>query len=42
MFYTRTPDGFTKVDDVVLENGTLTIADRSSGKTIVLAALRGL
>jgi hypothetical protein len=42
MFYTRTPDGFAKVDDVVLENGKLTIEDRSSGKRIVLNASRGL
>jgi hypothetical protein len=42
MFYTRTPDGFRKVDDVVLENGLLTILDRGAGKTIVLKASRGL
>jgi hypothetical protein len=42
MFYTGTPDGFTRVDDVVLENGKLTISDRSAGKTIVLPASRGL
>lgn len=42
MFYTRTPDGFTQVDDVVLENGTLTIEDRAAGKKIVLKASRGL
>jgi hypothetical protein len=42
MFYTRTPDGFTRVDDVVLENGKLTISDRASGRTIVLSASRGL
>jgi hypothetical protein len=42
MFYTRTPDGFTRVDDVVLADGTLTIEDRSAGKKIVLRASRGL
>ena len=43
MFYTRTPEGFTRVSDVVLENGKLTIEDRTSGKkTIVLNASRGL
>jgi hypothetical protein len=42
MFYTRTPEGFTRVDDVVLENGTLTIEDRTAGKKIVLNASRGL
>jgi hypothetical protein len=42
MFYTKTPAGFTRVDDVVLEGGKLTIEDRGSGKTIVLNASRGL
>jgi hypothetical protein len=42
MFYTRTPDGFTRVDDVVLMDGTLTIEDRAAGKKIVLSASRGL
>ena len=42
MFYTRTPDGFSQVDEVVLENGQLTIQDRRSGKQIVLKASRGL
>jgi hypothetical protein len=42
MFYTRTPDGFTRVDDVVLADGKLTIDDRTSGRKIVLAASRGL
>ena len=38
MFYTRVPDGFKKVDDVRLQDGTLTIEDRGAGKTIKLAA----
>lgn len=42
MFYTRTPDGFSQVDDVVLEDGRLTIHDRAHAKTIVLKASRGL
>ena len=42
MFYTRTPDGFSQVDDVVLENGSVTILDRAHRKTIVLKASRGL
>jgi hypothetical protein len=42
MFYTRTGDGFTRVDDVVLQEGKLTIEDRGSGKKIVLNASRGL
>jgi hypothetical protein len=42
MFYTRTPEGFTRVDDVVLADGKLRIEDRGSRKTIVLNASRGL
>jgi len=42
MFYTRTPDGFHKVDDVVLANGKVTATDASSGATVVLAASRPL
>jgi hypothetical protein len=42
MFYTRIPDGFTKVDDVRLEGGKLIIEDRSSRRTITLAASREL
>jgi hypothetical protein len=42
MFYTRTPAGFSRVDDVVLENGKLTIIDRTASLLIVLNASRGL
>jgi hypothetical protein len=42
MFYTRTPDGFRKVDDVVLDGGTLTVLDRTSNITVVLTASRPL
>jgi len=42
MFYTRTPAGFKQVDDVILENGKLTIVDRASRVNIVLAASRSL
>jgi hypothetical protein len=42
MFYTQTPDGFTRVDDVVVEDGKLTIEDRAAGKKIVLTASRKL
>ena len=42
MFYTRTPEGFRKVDDVVLDGRTLTVEDRTSGKKVILAASRGL
>ena len=42
MFYTRTPDGFRKVDDVVLAGGKVTATDTKSGVTVVLAASRPL
>ena len=42
LFYTRTEEGFTKVDDVVLEGGKITIEDGAARKKIVLAASRGL
>jgi hypothetical protein len=42
MFYTRTPDQFRKVDDVVLEGGQLTVEDRTTGTRVVLAASRPL
>ena len=42
MFYTRTPGGFRQVDDVTLENGRLTIVDRTSRVSVVLAASRPL
>ncbi len=42
MFYTRTPEGFGRIDEITLENGQLTIEDRAAAKTIVLAASRGL
>jgi hypothetical protein len=42
MFYTPVPDGFLKVDDVQLSGGKLVIEDRTSKKTIALAASRAL
>jgi hypothetical protein len=42
LFYTHTPDGFNKVDDVTFENGVITITNRASGQTIKLAASRRL
>ena len=42
MFYARTPDGFTHVDDVRLETGAITIEDRKHDKQIVLKISRGL
>ncbi len=41
IFYTRVPEGFTKIDDVKLEDKKLTIVDHS-GKTLILAASRDL
>ena len=41
LFYTKVPDGFTGIDDVLLAEGKLTIVDRS-GERVVLAASRGL
>jgi hypothetical protein len=41
IFYTRIPAAFTKIDDVTLKDGKLTILDRS-GSTVVLTASRGL
>jgi hypothetical protein len=38
MFYVRSPEGMTRVDDVRLENGQIIVEDRASGKTIKLAA----
>jgi hypothetical protein len=37
IFYTRVPTEFTRIDDVRLENGALTIVDRS-GKSVTLPA----
>ena len=42
LFYVRTPEGMTKIDDVTLEDGKLTIEDRGAGKRITLAASLGL
>lgn len=42
MFYTRTVEGFTRVDDVAWADGRLTLEDRASGRKIVLKASRGL
>jgi hypothetical protein len=38
MFYTRTPEGFTKVDEARLEGGNIVVEDRKAGKTIRLKA----
>ena len=41
LFYVHAPEGFTRIDDVVLEGGRLTVVDRS-GQRLVLPASRGL
>ena len=41
MFYVKAPDDFTRIDDVTLDGGRLTILDHS-GKRLVLAASKGL
>ena len=42
IFYTRTPDAFRQVDDVILDRGQLTVTDRASGINVVLTASRPL
>ena len=42
MFYTETPSGFNKVDDIRLENHTLIVEDKASNKRIMLPASMGL
>jgi hypothetical protein len=40
LFYAKSREGMTRVDDVRLENGMLIVEDRASGKTMTLAASR--
>jgi hypothetical protein len=42
LFYTALPDGFTKIDDVRLENGRIVIEDHTANKRVSLNASRGL
>ncbi len=42
MFYAHAPAGFAKVDEVRVENGKIVLEDKTAGKTITLAASRGL
>ncbi|MGH9660453.1 MAG: hypothetical protein ACRD96_18025, partial [Bryobacteraceae bacterium] len=42
VFYTRVPEGFSKVDDVRLESGRLIVEDRAAGRRITLEASLGL
>lgn len=38
IFYTAVPDGFTRVDELTLNAGKLTIVDRSSGQRVTVSA----
>jgi len=38
MFYVKSPEGMTRVDDVRLENGKLIVEDHASGKTLTMPA----
>jgi hypothetical protein len=38
MFYTKTPPGMSKIDDVRMEGGKIIIEDRAAGRQVVLAA----
>lgn len=38
LFYTKAPEGFTRVDDVKLENGKLIVEDQKAKKQITLSA----
>lgn len=42
LFYVRSPEGMTHVDDVRLENGKLIVEDRAAGKTLTLPASQPL
>jgi hypothetical protein len=42
LFYTAAPQGFTRVDDIQIEGGKLTIQDHAAGKRIVLRTSRGI
>ena len=42
VFYAHAPAGFSKVDEVRVENGKIVLEDRRAGKTITLPASRGL
>jgi hypothetical protein len=42
IFYAKAPEGMRGVDDIRVENGALIIEDRSSGKTLTLAASLGI
>jgi hypothetical protein len=42
LFWVKSPEGMTRVDDVRLENGKIVVEDRASGKTLTLAASQSL
>jgi beta-lactamase superfamily II metal-dependent hydrolase len=41
MFYTRVPEGFSRIDDATFQDGKITVLDHS-GKSVALAASQGL
>ena len=42
MFYMRIPEGFTKVDEVTMENGQIVVTDRAAGKQVRLPTVEKL
>ena len=42
LFYARIPEGFSKVDDIRMENGQIVIEDHTAGKQIRLTATKSL
>jgi len=42
MFWVKSPEGMTRVDDVRWENGKITVEDKTANKTITLAASQQL
>jgi hypothetical protein len=38
LFWVKSPEGMTRVDDVRLDDGKLIVEDRVAGKTLTLAA----
>ncbi len=42
LFYVKSPEGMTRVNDVRLENGKIIVEDRAAGKTLTLAASQPL
>ena len=42
IFYSKIPEGFSKVDDVTLENGQIVISDHAAGKQVKLTTTQKL